>query len=135
MKRLCVSVCVALLTLSSLPARAQDAADLSQLRALDDCLLYTGIFIGMMEDGNNPSDADRELYNQLGGVAEDILDSSNALADKLGKGVQDAIVAEEHAKLERRMDPYRGQPNAAAGLRAEFTPDIRACVVLGRTLR
>jgi hypothetical protein len=135
MKRLCVSVCVALLSVSSLPARAQDAADLSQLRAMDDCLLYTGVFIGVMEDTDNPSEADRELYNQLGSVVEDILDTSNALAEKLGKDVQDAIVAEEHAKLERRMDPYRGKPDAAAGLRAEFTPDVRACVVRGRMLR
>lgn len=135
MNRLCVSVCVALLSLSSLsPAQAEDA-DIIQLRKMDDCLLYTGVFMATMKDEDNPSADDRLLYDQLLGVAVDILDKSNELTAKLGKDVQDAIVAEQHAIIERRMDPYRGTPGAAAGLRAEFTPDVRHCVVQGLMMR
>jgi len=134
MNRLCASVCVALLSLSSLPARAQDDADVAQLRAMDDCLLYTGIFIAAMEDKYSPSADDQTLYSQLLGVAEDILDTSNTLAAKVGSDVQEVIVAEQHALIERRMDPYRGQPDAPALIRAEFTSDIRTCVSKGMLL-
>jgi hypothetical protein len=139
MIRLSMAVCVALLGLSaSRPDIAQaqpaESADIGELRAIDDCLLYVGTFIATMKDEHNPSADDRVVFNEVMSVADRLIYASEQLTEAVGADVQARIVGEQHAILQTRLAARTGDPNVAALLRADFTPDMRACAVRGMSL-